>query len=336
MIVILYLLTLLGLTIYSYSQIDLNLTLFQSRAFLDFQYWLVQLGYFNRPLSTNIFLGLLALFSIFSFLLVKHADKLSKRSTLFILGGLVLLGLICYPAFSHDIFNYIFDARIFVTHHQNPYTHTALMFPSDDWTRFMNWTHRTYPYGPTFLPITIVFYVLGLGKFILTLLSFKLLALLSFLGSCFVIHKLAGKRGLLFFATNPLIIFELLITGHLDGVMLVFALVGWFFLMQQKNILSYGSLLLSIGIKYATVLLIPAFLFKSLKLAIILALVGAFVQIGFREVLPSYFIVPLGFIALDAKNTKLLVLTGVLSVLLLVVRYYTFISTGTWFTLSFF
>ena len=60
MIIILYLLALLALGAYSFSQIDLNLTLFQFQPYLDFQYWLTQLGYFNRPLSTAIFLLILA------------------------------------------------------------------------------------------------------------------------------------------------------------------------------------------------------------------------------------------------------------------------------------
>ncbi len=329
MIAVLYLLTLLVLGVYSYSQIDLNLTLFQHPLFLNFQNYMIQLGYFNRPLSTNIFLILIALLSILYILLLKFPPK----KVILVLIGLGILSMLSYPAFSHDIFNYIFDARILVTHHQNPYLSTALMFPQDDWTRFMNWTHRTYPYGPTFLPISILFYIIGLGKFIPTLLSFKFMSTLSYFGCCWVINKLVGKKGLLFFALNPLIIFEVIIAAHLDIVMLFFALLAWFMLMQKKKAISFGALLLSAGIKYSTIVLLPAFIFKSLKLAIALAFIGAGAQVLSREFLPHYLIVPIGFVALLPENKKLIYGTVALSIIVLIVRYYPFISSGVWLSL---
>lgn len=329
MIIVLYLLTLLATGIYSYSQIDLNLTLFQNPAFLAFQNTMIQLGYFNRPLSTNIFLVLLFLLTVFYILLLRYPPKDIKLLVI----GLLALGLLSYPAFSHDIFNYIFDARILVTHHQNPYVSTALMFPGDDWTRFMNWTHRTYPYGPTFLPITLIFYCLGFGKFVLTLLSFKLLSLLSYLGSLWVINKLVGKKGVIIFAANPLILFEVILTGHSDIVMLFFALLGWY-LLSKRPIASYFSLIMSIGIKYSTILLLPAFVTKSLKLAVVLAFAGALAQALSRELLPHYLIVPFGFAALLPGNRKLLGAVVIGTVILLLLRYYPFISTGQWLPLK--
>lgn len=310
-----YIVCLVLLGIYSYSQVDLNLTLLQAPWFLNFQHLMIQLGYYNRSLSTVIFLVLLALLAL-----------IKPKNIVVAIVGISILGLLSYPAFSHDVFNYIFDARIAVFHHANPYTSTALMFSGDDWTRFMNWTHRTYPYGPVFLPISILVYFLGFNKFILTLLLFKALFVGAYLGCCYIIHKLARSQGLIFFAFNPLIIIEGVLSPHLDILMLFFILYAFY----KKNWLAY---IISVGIKYATVLM-PPFV-KNLNFLVILAFIGAFIQIGSRELLPHYFIVPIGFLAL-VINSRLLVVSGVLlSIALVVIRYYSFILTGSWFTIGF-
>lgn len=306
---ILYLILLLVLGLYSYSQIDLNLTLLQTPWFLGFQNTMIQLGYYQRPLSAAIFIILTILL-----FLVK------PKNIFWAIGGVVVLGLFSYPAFSHDIFNYIFDARIAIWHHANPYTSTALMFPDDTWTRFMHWTHRTYPYGPLFLIISFVPYILGLSKFILTLFWFKVLMIGAYLGSCYVILKLTDKKGLAYFALNPLIIYEVIIAGHLDVIMLFFALGA---IYKKSNILW----LLSAGIKYVTILLFPRF---SINWLIALAYGGAVAQIFSRELLPHYFIVPLGFTALAYKNRFWFWMGIIISFILLLMRYFPFILTGNW------
>lgn len=325
--IILYLLLLLGLGVYSYSQIDLNLTLLQSSWFLDFQHQMIQLGYFNRPLSTVIFVVLTLILFAFYIYWVRNSEKISLKTLVIGLLGIGVLGFLSYPAFSHDIFNYIFDARIAVFHGVNPYTSTALMFPLDTWTRFMNWTHRTYPYGPTFLPISIFFYFLGLNKFILTLLLFKSMLVGSFLGTSYLIYKLAGKKALAIFTFNPLVIYEMVVSSHLDGLMLFFAVLGYFLYVKKKKLAGIISWIISVGIKYATV-----FNFPSLPLSwlIIFAYVGAIVQIFSRELLPHYFLVPLGFAALKPNNKKLFWAGFILSLTLILIRYTPYLYDGQW------
>lgn len=354
--IVLYLLLLLSLGLYSYSQIDLNLTLLQSKWFLDFQYWAIQLGYFNRPLSTVIFVGITLLLVAGYYFLVRKSVKLSRHTILFLLSGLSVLGLLSYPAFSHDIFNYLFSARELVLYHANPYTAVALNYPADTWTRFMQWTHVPFAWGPGFLAIIVPFYFLGVGKFILTLFSFKLLAVLAYLGSGYYIYNLAGKKGLIFFALNPLIIYEVLIAGHVDVVMLFFALLGHFLFTKKKLFTGWLALLFSVAVKYATVTFIPWYLYEQLgkylpkKIRILsesivqkgtsldwlcfLALIGAVIQAANREVLPHYLIVPFGFIALNHENrfwNNFAVLT---TIVILLVRYLPFLYSGQWWTIA--
>jgi len=341
--IVLYLLLLSVFGIYSYSQIDVNLTLFQASGFLNFQHQMTQLGYFNRPISTAIFVSFIVLLSVLYYFFYRQAasDKLSIKKISLLIGGIAVIGLFSYPAFSHDIFNYIFDARVFAFHHANPYTSTALMFPDDTWTRFMNWTHRTYPYGPTFLPITVLVYFLGLNKFVLTLFWFKTLAVTAYLGSTYFLYRLEKSRAAILFALNPLIITEAIITSHLDIIMLFFSLWAYYLLVKNKRLSALVVLAVSIGIKYATVLFLPLFIWKKippekrLTWLILAAYAGALLQIGTHELLPHYFIVPLGFSALSQSR---ILIWGIIifSALLLILRYYSYLATGVWLTISLF
>lgn len=313
-----YFLVLFLLSIYSYSQIDLNLTLLKTPWFLASKDVMVNLGYYNRPFSTVIF-------AILIILLFFGYWKLRIGNWKLVIGIIGLLSLLSYPFLSHDFFNYMFDARIMTTYHLNPYFYKALDFPADDWIRFMQWTHRTFPYGPVWLIITLVPSFLGLGKFILTLLNFKLLFAGTYLVCCYVINKLNPKN-LYLFALNPLVIIEGLYSPHLDLVMLAFALLA---LVKFK----WFNIFLSVGTKFSTLTLLPFLFFENKKWfidgLIIASYLGVIIQILNRELLPHYFLVPFGFTVLS-NNVKWHYLMIVLSIALLIIRYLPFIYTGQW------
>lgn len=343
--IIFFLLTIFSLIVYSYSQIDLNLTLLQAPLFLRFQNTMIDLGYFQRPLSTSIFVLItIALFLIY-WLFYKRAvaSKIRKVEIATIFSCLLVLGLISYPAFSHDFFNAIFYPRIIIEHHANPYLVTALMFPDDTWTRFMQWTHNTYQWGPVYLLISMPFYLLGFGKFILTFLSFKLMSTFGFLSSAYLIHKLAGKTGAIIFGLNPLIIYEALVAGHLDIIMLVFALVSIYFLTKKSRFLALGAMIVSAGIKFVTVLFLPLLFLGNRfsekiiwKLFLITSILGAIAQIYFRDFLPHYFIVPLGIFALQKTSSKRFLFAALFCFVFLMFRYVPFISAGQWWSVRLF
>jgi len=322
--IILYLSSLFSLLIYSYSQVDLNLTLSSNQLYQTFQHQLTYLGYFNRPLSTAIFIAILSSLVIGYWLLVRLAS-VGKLTTLEIIRLAVITTAVLifsYPAFSYDIFNYIFDTRILIHHHLNPYQFTALDFPGDLWTRFMHWTHRTYPYGPTWLPLTAIFYLIGFGKFVPTLISFKLLGAISYLVSIFSLNKITShlkpktlNLSLALFAFNPLIIIEGLVSAHLDIAMAAIMLLSLGLLVSGKKITSWVLLFISVGIKYASLAALPLvfsltnkskqhsfqlFTLSSILISYLLTLA----IISQREILPWYFIVPFALTVLVPK-TKL-------------------------------
>lgn len=293
-----YLLVAFLVFIYSYSQIDLNLTLSGNIIYQSFQQNLIQLGYFQRPLSAKIYFLLCVFMFAFYLLIVKLAkiEAISLKQIKFLIIIIALILLFSYPAFSYDIFNYIFDARIVVLHHANPWITKPNDFPLDPWLRFMHWTHRTYPYGPFWLIASIIPYILGFGKFVITLINFKILGFISYLISCLMIFKITkDKASLSLFAFNPLVLWESIISSHLDAFMIALGLAAIFLLQNKKKSLGTVFLILSAGVKYATLGLIPLYLKKfseqkKIILSCIMLSLAIIVQIFMRELLPWYFL----------------------------------------------
>jgi len=215
-----YLFLLAGFLVYSFTQVDLGLTLSKFPAYQVIERSLQQVGFYQRPLSTAIFIiiaSLLFLFYIFFLYLAKKGKLSLKNLTILTILSAVILG-ISYNAFSYDLFNYIFDAKIVSYYHLNPYFYKPTDFANDPMLNFMRWTQRTYPYGPSWLMLTVPLTFIGMNYFLSTFFLFKILMVASFLGSCYLIYKISAKIfpehklfNVAFFAFNPLVLIETLL-----------------------------------------------------------------------------------------------------------------------------
>jgi len=90
---------------------------------------------------------------------------------------------------------------------------------------------------------------------------------LSFLGSCLLIYKTSAKLfpenklfNVVFFAFNPLVLIECLMSAHNDIPMIFFILLSIYLFLQNKKVLSWISNVFSIGIKFSTGALLPLFI----------------------------------------------------------------------------
>ncbi len=245
---ILYGICLSGFAIYSYWLIDPNITFFQSTTWVQFRDWAVYLGYYRRDISWPVYLTFLILLFGFHFY---FASQYKKYNVVAVAALIAFISCVAYPLFSHDLFNYLFDARILTHYGLNPYTHTALDFKNDQWTRFMHWTHRSYPYGPTFLPLSLLPSFFGLGKFSLTFFLYKAMNGLLYGNAVYLLNK-KSKKEALFFATHPLIIIEGLCNAHNDMIAVSLGLIGIYFLNNKYHLIGRVMLLFSAGIKYIT------------------------------------------------------------------------------------
>lgn len=270
-----------ALFFYSFTQVDLGLTIMRWEFWQGIQQSFQSIGYFNRPLSTA-FYGLIVLLlfvSYFSFLWLVLKKEIQVKYIWKVIGITTFILLFSYNAFSYDLFNYIFDARIVTYYQQNPYEHKALDYQGDPMLAFMHWTHRVYPYGPTWLILTVPLSFIGMQFFLPTVVLFKALAAASFVGTVYYLGKIYKHffpedelLGIVFFGLNPLVIIESLVSAHNDIVMMFFALMSIYLLLERKYALAFLLLFISIGVKFATIFLLPmffiAYLFQKMRFLI--------------------------------------------------------------------
>ena len=336
------------LFLYSYTQVDLNLTLSQNGFILSFQRFFQHIGFFERQMSTILYVLIMTLLFILYFIFLRSVKKghMSGRQiwTLIIFSAIILN--FSYNAFSYDLFNYIFDAKIITHYHLNPYIHRALDFPGDPMLLFMHWTHRLYPYGPSWLGLTVPLSYIGLGFFLPTLFLFKTMTTAFFLGTVYFIGKILKRvgstdqnLGVLFFGLNPLVISEVLVSSHNDMSMMFFAVLSFYLLLNRKNLWSFVSLLVSVGVKFATAFLFPVwfYLIRSKKPDFEKAFFMSFILMGIAVLVatfrtsfqPWYYFYVLPFISLTLKKYNLF-WVGILISILALLDYIPFLYFGNW------
>jgi hypothetical protein len=264
-----YILLLVGLFLYSFTQVDLNLTLSKLSVFQAVEKAFQYIGFFQRPISTIIFIVIIGLLFIVYclFLFLAKRGKLSPRHLMILTIASFIALVFSYNAFSYDLFNYIFDARILSHYHQIPFLHKPDDFIGDPTLNFMRWTHRYFPYGVSWLVLTVPLAFVAMNYFLPAFFLFKLLMGFSFLGSIYLIYKISKKIfpgqeiiNTVFFAFNPLVIIETLVSAHNDIPMIFFILLSIYLILQKKKVLSWVTNLFSVGIKFSTGVLLPLFI----------------------------------------------------------------------------
>jgi len=335
------------LILYSFSLQDLNLTLYNFPFWNPIRNFFQTLGHYRRPLSSLLFLTLISLFIYLYFYLVKANRQTKPSQKYFKLASLfIFTGILAYPMFSHDIFNYLFNAKMVWVYKANPHIQTALNYLSDPWTRFMHNIHTAAPYAYGWTLISLIPGLISLtDNFTLSFWSMKLFISLFWLGQLYILYRLVKKlypRQLWrwwLFALSPLVLIETLIIGHNDVTMMFPALVSYWFLLKSKKLLdrqftlALFFLVLSVGIKYATIILLPLYFIKSFRPKIDLPSWAAILLFALMFIRPGqmhswYFIWAFSFAVLS-QNRWLISLFTSLS-LGAILRYLPYIYYGNW------
>lgn len=325
-------------SIFSYAFVDPNL-LYLKDIYSGF-------AFSNRFLTTIFYMLFIFIFFIFYGIFVWLAvkKKLKFKDMLILLGVTLGILLFSYPAMlSYDIFNYIATSKVLFFYRENPYVIMPIEFIGDPLLSFTHAANKIALYAPLWIFLTGAPYVLGFGDFIVTLLNFKILLSAFYLATVFLIWKISKSIVSVFlFSFNPLIITETLISGHNDIVMTFLALFSFLFLIKKKIFVAILLFILSILIKYATILLIPVFLYflwrtikkkdivwKSIFYSSSLLMYAGFLLSPIREeIYPWYalWFLPFAFLVADKK---LLLYISIAFSFGLLLRYIPFMFFGT-------
>lgn len=293
--IIAYSIFLFGFSLFSFIFTDPNLVLSQWQPYWQFQIWLWQ---WLLPLKAALVWTYLLLIGgmVICYLSIIDLLKKQKQAVVgwrhWILYGLIILPIfLSYNAFSHDVFNYAFNARMIVEYGADPHQTVALNFPEDDWTRFMHNTHTTAPYGYGWTAISALPYWIGQGVFSITWLMFRVFAVLSICLMYWAIQLLSEqmtgrKRRLDELAVlflNPLILIEFISNMHNDLWMLAPGMASiallWKSLSTAKTHWGWFSLsivlfALSVSIKFVTLVWLPLLLLMTIQQRAIYMIVG--------------------------------------------------------------
>lgn len=150
--------------------------------------------------------------------------------------------LITFPINSTDLYWYVMRGRITSVHGQSPYSATPEQFTTDPFLLPAGeWGNDTSPYGPLWEMAAAVVTAVAPNNLYLSLLLFKLLALLLHLTLTLLIwqlsapHPPARRASLtLLWAWNPALLLTFVANAHNDTLMLIWLLAGYWLLQRQK------------------------------------------------------------------------------------------------------
>ncbi len=288
-----YLVSLSIYALYSYSLTAPNLILSSWPPYWKFQTYMWSHFFNDRQILSQYFLVIITSIWFFYYTFVcsiiwyvkkckKNTKNLMIRSRKIIVLGIIVVFvplLLSVNALSYDVFNYLFNAKMVVIYHANPHLSVALDYAYDDWTRFMHNVHTPAPYGYGWTILSLIPYLIGFGKLLPTIISFKLFSILSIilLAWCYQItiksfsqsKSQVNKMMAIFIILNPLLLIEIVTNVHNDLWMMVPSIAAILLIrsLSQQRSVYFGRLLLagilfilSVSIKFATVLLLPIIL----------------------------------------------------------------------------
>jgi len=179
----------------------------------------------------------------------------------------LLVLLFMYPVTAGDVFDYASQVRVLTIYHSNPLTLPPSNFPHDPFLPLNTWPTIPASYGPLWALLSALVSQPAGNQVFAAILDQKLLSIAACLGCMALIWLLAKRvcperrwQAFVFFAWNPLVLFETGANGHNDTIMAFFMLAGLAALLSTRwywQVLALPLLVASVLVKWTSVLLIP-------------------------------------------------------------------------------
>lgn len=194
--------------------------------------------------------------------IVGVADRLSPVLVLGAIAGLHALMLLGPPLVSTDIFSYQFYGRTGAVYGANPYLAGPLALHLDPLYHYLGskWFNTPTVYGPLF---TALSYLLAPLAIPLNVFAYKAIAAVSSLAIVALVWNGARLRGIdpvkavALVGLNPLIVVYGVGGGHNDLLMLAPLLAGVVLLMQRRERLGAGAIVVAAAVKLTAGMLLP-------------------------------------------------------------------------------
>ncbi len=240
-------------------------------------YILIFLLYFLFPVGsiigyTIIYISTSVFFIVFCwqiFLL-----KISQNYIYSFIAAIVMLRIAFIPirpTGSDDFYRYLWDGKVQASG-INPYAYAPddkvlTNLHSDILPKYVNHPKMRTIYPPLTEILFYISYLIGGESYTGLKILLLLFDLMTIYGIFLILRKLhIDKKYLLFYAFSPLPIFQFFIDAHADGFGLAFIIFAIFFYLDNKKILSYILIGLSICIKPIGLLFIPLLFFTEKSL----------------------------------------------------------------------
>jgi hypothetical protein len=180
-----------------------------------------------------------------------------------------IVGLLIYPHFGSDMFDYAAYERLWVVYGDNPLLGLVANHPSDWLLPFVNVPDRTPAYGPLWALLTWPVVRLAADSAAGLVAGYKLVSLGAFAASCWLIWNSVPaarrQRAIVLFAWSPLVTFEALGKLHND-IFIALSLLAVVWLAQRQHA-SRGLLAAAAGglVKATTLAAAPPLVVKIFR-----------------------------------------------------------------------
>jgi alpha-1,6-mannosyltransferase len=171
------------------------------------------------------------------------------------------------PLVSKDTFSNIFYGKIAARYHDNPYLITPQRFSGDQLMAYtsLNWKNTAIVYGPLHTYFSMLLNLLAGQSITSNIMVFKGAMAFFHLANIILIWLILGsiaprrqRWGTLIYAWNPISLVIGVGGGHNDLMMMTLILMGLLFLLKEKRWPGYIFLVLSVFIKYISIVLLMA------------------------------------------------------------------------------